>query len=84
MKVFVHTKAKDKTDWVQNVYEFKQLPALGEYCELQAQGEWYEILLVVHCPFPTEFDAEIWAEQVDQQKLKSDINPKPPTPMKFA
>ena len=65
-KVFLHTKDSKDDDWNNNEFrEFSRIPLLNEYIALDSNSEWYQIQLVVHCPFECSCDAEIYAIKVD-------------------
>ena len=75
-KVFVHTQsAKGKSDWSNEGREFLRLPVFGEYFALASGGEWYQVDLVVHCPFESEYAAEVYGTLVDHvEVLKASLH----------
>ena len=64
--VFVHVREKVSDMWKSHKMEFSRIPCIGEHLVLGATSDWYQVQVVVHCPFEdTEFDAEIYATNVD-------------------
>lgn len=69
-KVFVHTQSeKGKRDWSNEGRDFLRLPVVGEYFTLSFDGEWHIVDLVVHCPFESEYDAEIYGTKVNHLEI---------------
>lgn len=61
-KIFLHTREQGQEMFVNKVYDLPHLPRLGEYVVLSSGDEtWYEVKLVVHFPFDSEFEAEVFA-----------------------
>lgn len=69
MRVFLHTKKSGLGEWVNERREFAQLPAVGEYLTTSTTGAWHRVEVVVHTPFPCEFDAEVFALEVDHLEV---------------
>lgn len=62
MKIFLHTRSPGQRDWNNTVVEVPQIPAVGEYVATSGSGDdWYQVELVLHTPFPCEFDAEVYS-----------------------
>jgi len=70
MKVFLHTRSKGKHDWKNESRQFGRLPVVGEYVALEATSPWYQVQLVVHCPFEADYEAEVYAVEVDHTEAK--------------
>lgn len=69
-KVFVHTQSeRGKSDWKNADRDFSRLPIVGEYFSINSAGEWHIVDLVVHCPFKSEYDAEIFGTKVDHLEV---------------
>ena len=64
-KVFLHTRHHGKSSWTNETYDFARLPTVGEYLATAETSDWYKVQLVVHCPFPCDCDAEVYAVAVD-------------------
>lgn len=73
MRVFLHTKQDARSEWVNEQREFAQIPAVGEYLATSSNSEWYRVEFIVHTPFPCEFDAEVFAVQVDHLEVYKGI-----------
>lgn len=72
-KVFVHTQSgKGKSDWKNDSREFLRLPVVGEYFALSSTGEWFQVDLVVHCPFDGQYAAEVFGTQIDHLEVKKE------------
>jgi len=65
MKVFLHTRHQGKRDWNNESREFGRLPVVGEFVAPDWNSEWYQVQLVLHCPFEAEYEAEIYAVEID-------------------
>jgi hypothetical protein len=65
MKVFLHTRSPQQRDWLNEPREFARIPVLGEYVAISGDSPWFKVELVVHTPFPCEFDAEVYAVAAD-------------------
>lgn len=65
MKVFFHSRNHEQQSWRNESINFAQLPAIGDYVATSSDGPWYRIEVVVHTPFPCDFDAEAYAVEVD-------------------
>lgn len=62
MRVFLHTRSSGQRDWTNTEVDFAQIPAVGEYVATRmGNPDWYVVELVVHTPFPCDFDAEVYA-----------------------
>jgi hypothetical protein len=57
-KVFLHHK--EDGQWVNEERNFARLPCVGEYVALDTSSLYYRVYLVVHCPFETEYEAEVY------------------------
>jgi hypothetical protein len=69
MKVFLHTRSRKQRDWLNEKYEFARIPMVGEYVATSSRSEWFQVELVVHTPFPCEFDAEVYAVEADHREV---------------
>ncbi|WP_338708442.1 hypothetical protein [Paenibacillus amylolyticus] len=68
-KVFVHTHTAQDSDWENDYYEFSRVPIEGEVFALSSDSPWYEVELVVHTPFEKGLAAEVYAVEVDHNKI---------------
>ena len=72
--VFVHVKDSVDDLWTNQQMEFDRIPGVGEYVVLKFDSPWYEVHLVVHCPYEgAEYDAEIYAVRVNHLEEISDV-----------
>jgi hypothetical protein len=69
-KVFLHVRSPGKMDWENSGREFLRLPVVGEYLATSSDSAWYQVELVVHCPFSAEYTAEVYAVKVDRAQVK--------------
>lgn len=75
--VFVHVRQKASDMWKNQKMEFSRIPCVGEHLVLSATSDWYQVQVVVHCPFEgAEFEAEVYATKVDHL----DVIPKTDSP----
>lgn len=72
MKVFFHSRSKDKFDWSNQLIDVDQVPAVGEYFNIHddEKGESItRVYCVVHTPFEGAIcDAEVfgvWEREAD-------------------
>lgn len=70
MNVFLHTRKPQGRDWTNESRDFGRLPVVGEFVATSSSSPWYQVELVVHCPFDCEFDAEVYAVEVDQHEVQ--------------
>ena len=64
--VLVHTRNNTKEKWQNQKMEFSRIPCEGEHLVLSATSDWYQVQVVVHCPFEgAEFDSEVYATKVN-------------------
>lgn len=70
MKVFLHTRSQANR-WKNESRPFERLPVVGEYVTLEATSPWYRVQLVIHCPFEAEYQAEVYAVEIDHSEAKS-------------
>jgi len=68
-KVFVHTHTAGDHDWENDYHEFCRIPIEGEFFALESDGPWYQVELVVHTPFEDDLEAEVYAVEVDHNKI---------------
>lgn len=69
-KVFVHTRSAGGRDWHNEPREFLRLPHVGEYIALASRDFiWHRVEMVVHCPFDTEYAAEVYCVRVHQDEV---------------
>lgn len=74
LNVFFHTRSPGQRDWFNESRNFAKIPAVGEYVATATTSAWFRVELVVHTPFPCEFDAEVYAVKVDHlEAIKSAI-----------
>ena len=71
--VFLHTRSQGQKDWKNTSKEFLRLPIIGEYIATSVSSSWYKVELVVHCPFKTDYSAEIYAVEVDHNEVKKNL-----------
>jgi hypothetical protein len=69
MKVFLQTRSEGSFEWNKELREFGQIPFVGEYLTLSTGSAWYRVELVVHTPFPCDYDAEVYAVEVDYAEI---------------
>jgi hypothetical protein len=69
MKVLLQTRSEGNFDWNKEIRQFVQIPFVGEYVALTTNSAWYKVQLVVHTPFPCDYDAEVYAVEVDSLEL---------------
>ncbi len=65
MKVFFHTRTPQQRDWLNEERDFARIPTVGEYVATSSGSSWFRVELVVHTPFPCDFDAEVYAVAAD-------------------
>ena len=70
MKVFLHTRHTRKSDWNNESREFGRLPVVGEIVALDWNSPWYKVQLVIHCPFEAQYQAEVFAVEVDHAEAQ--------------
>jgi hypothetical protein len=70
MKVFLHTRRPGKFDWANESRNFGRLPVVGEFVALASDSPWYQVQIVVHCPFEAEYEAEVYAVEIDHTEAK--------------
>ncbi len=58
--IHLHTKRKVETIWNTEYREFAVVPTVGEYVALSPESPWYEVHLVVHTPYKTGSEAEVY------------------------
>jgi len=69
MKVFLQTRGEGSFEWNKEFREFGQIPFVGEYLALSKNSAWHRVELVVHTPFPCDYDAEVYAVEVDYAEI---------------
>jgi hypothetical protein len=65
LNVFFHTRSAGQRDWFNEPRTFAKIPSVGDYVATASDGPWHRVELVVHTPFPCDFDAEVYAVKVD-------------------
>lgn len=70
MKVFLHARKLDESDWKNEHREFARIPIAGEYLTRRLDSVWYEVQLVVHTPLSGGCAAEVYAVEVDPEKIE--------------
>ncbi|HID0768099.1 TPA: hypothetical protein ACXDAZ_002629 [Clostridium botulinum] len=72
--VFLHIKNEEDIEWNNNKFkEFERIPVLNEYIVPEEGQQWYQVKLVVHCPFKCSCDAEVYATKVDQTEVMKSL-----------
>ena len=71
MKVLLHTRSQDKFDWKKESREFGRLPVVDEFVALDSNSQWYQVQLVVHCAFKAEYEAEVYAVEINHSEAMS-------------
>ncbi|MEC0124163.1 MULTISPECIES: hypothetical protein [Paenibacillus] len=69
-RVFVHTYRAHNNDWENDYYDFSRVPNKAELIALSSKSPWFQVELVVHIPFEEDLAAEIYAVEVDREKVK--------------
>ncbi len=64
--VFLHTRNPRKMDWENSSRQFLRLPVVGEYLSTSSNAELYKVQFVEHCPFHSQYAAEVYAVKVDR------------------
>ncbi len=59
--VYLHYKETPEHGWTNEERQFTRVPCVGEYVALSMSSIWVRVYAVVHCPFITEFEAEVYA-----------------------
>ena len=59
-KVSLRSKKQVDSNWNSECREFTRIPEVGEYVTLSSQSPWYKVLLVVHTPYKSGYDAEMY------------------------
>ncbi|WP_237150756.1 hypothetical protein [Planococcus rifietoensis] len=67
--MFVHLHSDGESDFSNQYYNFERLPIEDEYLTISEDSEWYQVEMVVHTPFSEQMCAEIFAVQVDHNKV---------------
>jgi hypothetical protein len=76
-KVFLHTRSISNHDWENSPREFSRVPVVGEHLATDFQSPWFEVELVIHCPFPgSDCEAEVYAVRVDPADVMKKRCPK--------
>jgi len=65
VRVFLHTHPPGSSQWRTEHREFFRIPIVGEYLTLAVTSPWYRVAVVVHTPFSDQFEAELYAVEVD-------------------
>ena len=73
MKVFLHTRSPKQRNWLNEKRDFSHIPVVGEYVATSSDGPWFKVELVVHTPFPCDFDAEVYAVAADHLEVLKEI-----------
>jgi hypothetical protein len=68
-RVFLHTRPMEDYRGENTPRDFARIPAVGEYVATAVAGPWYRVRLVVHAPFSAEYEAEIYAVEVDHNAV---------------
>ena len=71
MREFFHTKSQSQYNWNNEIREFVEIPAMGEYVALSTDAEDYHLVqFVVHTPLPCDCDAEVYAVAVNYMEAR--------------
>ncbi|HYT87894.1 MAG TPA: hypothetical protein VEL76_04175 [Gemmataceae bacterium] len=70
-KVALKTRAQGSTGWESHqIIDYNRIPSVGEYVSPTTMSGWFEVRIVVHCPFPdTDCDAEVYAVEANQRAV---------------
>lgn len=69
-KIFLHTFDKPGGEPENEIYELPHLPRVGDHLVLAKRAQsWYEVRLVVHLAFPSDFEAEVYATAVNGHEV---------------
>lgn len=60
-RVFLHTYDSPTATSKNEGCDFTRVPCVGEFLTTASNSEWYEVRLVVHCPFDATYAAEVYA-----------------------
>ncbi len=71
-RVFLHVRSASDYRGQNMPRDFARIPIVGEYVATAIDSPWYRVLLVVHAPFPSEYEAEVYAVEVDSQAVLRD------------
>ncbi len=74
-QVFLHTYDAPGAEPRNEGRVFLRLPTVGEYVTLSPTSDWYEVTLVVHCPFEATYAAEVYARRVDHLEVVKERAP---------
>ncbi len=69
--VLIHYKADGADSWDHDTRNFDRVPEVGEFFTMAREEPWFEVKLVLHMAFPLDYDAEIWATQVDGKAVRA-------------
>jgi hypothetical protein len=65
MKIQFNFCRQGEGKWITSIIEFKRLPEMNEFVMMEDDGHWYKIIIVLHCIYETEYDARIFAREVE-------------------
>lgn len=71
-RVFLHTRPVDDYRGENTPRDFARSPVVGEYVATASDSAWYRVCLVVHAPFASEYEAEVYAVEVDHNVVLRD------------
>jgi hypothetical protein len=69
VKVFLHTRKIGERDWVNEDMEFVTMPRLGENIKPSIDAGYFEVRWILHTPFRTDMDAEVYAVEPVEDTL---------------
>jgi hypothetical protein len=62
--LFLYQEQKEKRD-------FPRIPLVGDHISIDTNSEdLYQVTLVIHCPFNTDYEVEVYAVKVDHLNVK--------------
>lgn len=71
-RVFLHTRPQGDHRSQDTAGDFGRVPVVGEYIAPGPTSAWYRVCLVVHVPFPAEYEAEVYAIEVEHDAVLSE------------
>jgi hypothetical protein len=72
-RVFLHTRRVNDYRSENTARDLVRIPAVGEYITLATTGPWHQVRLVVHTPFSDDYEAEVYAVEVDHNATLSEL-----------
>ncbi len=69
MKIRIHYREQLQEPWTTRIVEAGQIPRVGEYLA-PAPIQVFRVVLTLHVLFDADYDAEVFAEQVDFEQVQ--------------